>query len=175
MTFIQLPTLRRGLVVHFTAHSFRVELQGSASFPNRNKEKFSPPLHQTKWSAEVGVSCGPHLMTTATKSRVDDFYPVSDTVRNAATGKTIAVIGYDHRLRRHLAGAKAGDRDRESRLVNRLGQLRRSLPKLSEATPDIRLLVKECVEYLRSVGRTVDFANTEPALWISQRGGNPRW
>ena len=74
----------------------------------------------------------------------------------------------------HLAAAKAGNRDRESRLINRLGQIRRHLTsdQLSGVLAD---QFKEACQLLQSVGRKIDFRNENPACWISQRGGAPRW
>lgn len=106
---------------------------------------------------------------------VSDFYPKSESVANAALGRTLATIGYALRLRQHLAGARAGDRERESRLCNRLGQLRASLPAFSLATAEVQQVVRESVAFLREQGRTVNFTDPDPARWITQRNGLPRW
>ena len=106
------------------------------------------------------------------QQQLDMFYPASQTMLNAPQG--MWQLGMAIKLSEHLAAAKLGDRDRESRLVNRLGQIRRCVEK-----PDISAvltdeMVKAC-RWLRSQGRTVDMGNHDPRLWISQRGGAPRW
>lgn len=78
------------------------------------------------------------------------------------------------KLADHRAGAEAGDRDKESRLCNRIGQLRR-LVKREQMLDALREEVEEAVKFLRSTGRTVDFAQEDPAKWITTRDGRPRW
>ena len=108
----------------------------------------------------------------ANAQQLDTFYPASQTMLNAPQG--MWQLGMAIKLSEHLAAAKLGDRDRESRLVNRLGQIRRCVEK-----PDISAvladeMVKAC-RWLQSQGRKFDFKNDNPAKWISQRGGAPRW
>ena len=106
------------------------------------------------------------------QERFDAFYPVSQTISACPTG--LWQIGMTAKLAEHLAAAKGGDRDRESRLVNRLGQIRRHLhsDQLSQGLAD---QFKEACLWLRSEGRKIDLRNEDPARWISQRGGAPRW
>lgn len=104
------------------------------------------------------------------------FYPASDTVRNGAIGVGMPYLSLQIKLREHLRLAKLGDRDRESRLVNRIGQIRRMVPEgLSACHPEIRDVVKEACQFLQSQGRRLDFRSTDPRYWISARGGGPRW
>ena len=83
------------------------------------------------------------------------------------------IDGFDS-LAEHLKAAERGDRDRESRLVNRLGQLRRCVES-SYIRDGLKEQIVAAVDWLRNNGRTVDFSATDPARWISQRGGAPRW
>jgi hypothetical protein len=106
---------------------------------------------------------------------IDSFYPFSENVKLAATGQTIGLAGLVLKLRNHMRNAQAGDRDAESRLVNRIGQIRRSVPQIGEIQPEVRDMLKECVVFLRSVGRSVKLDESDPARWITQRGGSPRW
>ena len=100
------------------------------------------------------------------------FYPVSATIQACPLGPW--QIGMAAKLADHLAAAKAGDRDRESRLVNRLGQIHRHL-STGQLTGVLADQFKEACQWLQSVGRKIDFRNENPACWISQRGGAPRW
>lgn len=103
---------------------------------------------------------------------IDHFYPVSGTMMAMPGG--LWQIGMVVKLETHLQSARNGNRDSESRLVNRIGQLRRNVPfnQLSESLLDV---VKKSAEWLRSTGRQIDLKNSEPALWITQRDGSPRW
>lgn len=105
----------------------------------------------------------------------DDFYPESNTVKDAAMGRTMAQLSLQLKLQNHLANARKGNRDSESRLVNRLGQIRRMVPSFKMLTPSIAGLVRASTTYLRTTGRTVDFTHPNPALWITTRSGKPRW
>ncbi len=84
-------------------------------------------------------------------------------------------MGFRSKILGHLEAAKAGDRDRESALINRLGQLRRHYLKIGDMPDFLIDAVKQAVAFLRSVGRTVDLGNPDPAKWVSRRGGSPRW
>ena len=106
------------------------------------------------------------------QQQLDMFYPASQTMLNAPQG--MWQLGMAIKLSEHLAAAKLGDRDRESRLVNRLGQLRRCVES-SYISPGLHEQIVAAVGWLRDHGRTVDFSSADPAKWISQRGGAPRW
>lgn len=104
----------------------------------------------------------------------DELYPVSETMQN--TGSPFWQIQMDAKLSGHLANAKNGDRNSESKLVNRLGQMRRNVPTLSLLNESLADTVKECVDWVRTTGRKVDFANQDPRYWITARDGKtPRW
>jgi hypothetical protein len=100
----------------------------------------------------------------------DKFYPAQANVQ-----LPLKQIGWTLKIREHLTLAKAGDRERESRLCNRLGSLRRSSPSFDELTEHLKDVVKEAVTFLRSQGRKVDFKHSDPACWITMRDGRPRW
>jgi hypothetical protein len=100
---------------------------------------------------------------------IDKFYPISGSMKQPGLG---VMLSLKMKISGHLAAAKQGDLDRESALVNRLGQVRRNFEHQPEWLTEE---LQEAVTYLRSVGRVVDFKNSNPALWISQRGGRPRW
>lgn len=109
---------------------------------------------------------------TAERSGFDSFYPVSQTMVDCPQG--LWQVGMMAKLAEHLKAAERGDRDRESRLVNRLGQLRRCVES-SYIRDGLKEQIVAAVDWLRNNGRTVDFSATDPARWISQRGGAPRW
>ena len=97
------------------------------------------------------------------------FYPVLN-VKSPFTQMGLMV-----KIRNHLHAARRGDRERESRLINRLGSLRRSSEAFNGLTLDLQAAVKDAVNYLRTTGRKVDFKNPDPALWITTRSGQARW
>lgn len=74
------------------------------------------------------------------------------------------------KLADHLSNAKKGDRESESKLCNRLGQLRRNIT-FDCLTDDLRITIKEACDWLRTTGRTVDFTQTNPGMWITSRDG----
>jgi hypothetical protein len=83
-------------------------------------------------------------------------------------------LGMLVKITEHLAAAKAGDRDRESRLVTRICELRASGTKFNDLTDDLRTVVAEAIEFLKSQGRKTNFGSSDPAEWISGRDGQPR-
>ncbi len=104
---------------------------------------------------------------------VDDFYPLSDAMRKCPHG--MWQVGMVVKLSDHLANAKAGSKDSESRLCNRLGQLRRNVEFSCLQTALVEA-VTEAITWLRSTGRTVDFKQEDPTRWITTRDGKtPRW
>lgn len=104
----------------------------------------------------------------------DKFYPVSETIRNNAG--EMWQVGLTIKIQDHLNTARQGDRERESRLINRLGQLRRNMSSPDDLSPDLRSVIKEAVSWLRSTGRKVDFSDPDPRFWVTARDGkSPRW
>lgn len=106
-------------------------------------------------------------------NKLDEFYPVSNAMTNFAEG--MWQVGMIVKLADHLANAKKGNKESESKLCNRLGQLRRNV-KFEGLTEDLRLAIKEASDWLRSTGRSVDFRHTNPGMWITARDGRtPRF
>lgn len=100
----------------------------------------------------------------------DKYYPESDSMKTQGVG---IVISLKAKLQSHLRKAMSGDREAESKLCNRLGQIRRNFP---DKFPDwLKEEFDQAVPFLRSVGRTINFKSSDPRYWISQRGGYPRW
>lgn len=100
----------------------------------------------------------------------DQFYPKINNPEGL--GK---IMGLVVKIRSHLEAAKNGDRERESRLCNRIGQTRATWENFTDMPLEVQEVITESVSYLRSVGRKFDFVNPDPAWWISTRGGNRRW
>ena len=103
------------------------------------------------------------------QQEVDMFYPILNLE------SPFTQMGLMAKIRNHLHAARRGDRERESRLINRLGSLRRSSASFNGLTLDLQTAVKDAVKFLRSEGRKVDFKNPDPALWITTRSGQARW
>lgn len=105
---------------------------------------------------------------------VDSFYPISQTVQACPGG--MWQISMTVKITSHLADAKAGSRDAESRLINRVGQLRRNVENFGGLGYDLKDAVLAAVTWLRSVGRRVDFSNPDARYWVTARDGvSPRW
>ena len=152
------PTLEQQALLGARARA----VDDAASEEVRLKAYFAH-LTASVWSSPVQA---------ATRSGFDSFYQVSQTMVDCPQGLWQA--GMMVKLAEHLKAAKQGDRDRESRLVNRLGQLRRCVES-SYISPGLQEQIVAAVGWLRDHGRTVDFSSADPAKWISQRGGAPRW
>lgn len=103
---------------------------------------------------------------------IDKFYPLSETLERGGFGATFSL---QVKLINHLASAQAGDRDAESRLVNRVGQVRRQYVHFQDVPAALQGIIKESVTWLRSTGRQVNLAHPDPAMWITTRSGDPRW
>lgn len=103
---------------------------------------------------------------------LDEFYPISSTMRSSPSG--MWQVGMVVKLASHRQAAKNGDRLAESKLCNRIGQLRRNVEwgALSTSLVDE---IKASVEFLKTTGREINFASKNPKEWISGRGGAPRW
>ena len=106
-------------------------------------------------------------------NKVDDFYPLSTTMIGQSK---IWELGLLFKIESHLKNAKNDGKVYESKLINRLGQLRRNIPELNKCSPDLQVAVKEAADWLRTQGRKIDFQNPNPGLWISARDGkSPRF
>lgn len=102
----------------------------------------------------------------------DDFYTVSTTMKEAPQG--MWQMGINGVILTHLENAKDGCRESESRLINRIGQIKRNVP-FEVLNSDLKNTLKIAVEWLRTTGRKVDLNNPDPSLWITKRDGSPRW
>jgi len=102
----------------------------------------------------------------------DKFYPESPKLRMGYFGH---VIGFQSKIIGHMTAAIAGDLERESRLCNRVGQVRATFSHFQDVPLGVQDVMKEAIEYLKSVGRKVDFKNPDPSMWITTRDGRPRW
>lgn len=107
-------------------------------------------------------------------NKVDEFYPISETIKSCPNG--IWQVGMIVKLTDHLSSAKAGNRESESRLINRIGQIRRSIGPMSNMTESLLEVFKEAIGWIRSTGRTVNLTSDDPAMWITARDGKtPRF
>jgi hypothetical protein len=88
--------------------------------------------------------------------------------------RPFTAIGLKSRIDEHLRLAKAGDRERESKLVNRLGEVRATWEKFEDIPDFIQDSFMKSVTFLRTVGRKFNFGSPDPKDWISARGGGPR-
>ena len=104
----------------------------------------------------------------------DDFYPVSRTMQEAPHG--LWQIGMACKIASHLANARRGDRLSESKLINRIGQLRRCVDHFDNLGLVLQDVVKESIAWIRTTGRTVNFSADDPRYWVTARDGkSPRW
>jgi len=83
-------------------------------------------------------------------------------------------LGLRQRIVANLASARGGDRDAESRLVTRIGEVRATWRTFNEVPDFLQDAVKEAVTFLRQVGRKIDFKSADPGCWVSGRDGLPR-
>jgi hypothetical protein len=102
---------------------------------------------------------------------IDLFYPISETIKTSAIWQISMLV----KLETHLQNAQNGNRLAESKLINRIGQIRRNVESFNSLNSDLQDVIKRSVEWLRTTGRTVDLKNENPALWITMRDGSPRW
>ena len=105
---------------------------------------------------------------------IDSFYPHNKAVAGGSFG---VMLNLHASIRQHLQLAINGNRERESKLCNKIGQIRRAHPdKKFQELPDFIIgIVMESVIFLRSTGRKIDLGSDDPRRWISQRDGSPRW
>ena len=107
-------------------------------------------------------------------SKIDEFYPESTVM--AAQPDGMWQLGLVMKLEEHLAKARRGNRLYESKLINRIGQLRRCTRHFDQLQTPLQDKVKEAVTWIRSTGRTVNFDADDPRYWITARDGkSPRW
>jgi len=110
---------------------------------------------------------GPSTSAGAVKAdpKLEKYYPVR-------IAESPVVVRED--LRTHLQKAKSGNRKHELKLINRMGQFRRSSAEY--LVPDSLLEVwQEAIQFLRANGRCVDFYSCDPRYWVGAREGGPRW
>jgi hypothetical protein len=77
-------------------------------------------------------------------------------------------------IKENLALAKIGYRKAETRLCNILGTIKRSVNH-DDLTVGLLRAIEEAVAWLQSVGRRIDFTHPDPAMWITDRKGDPRF
>jgi hypothetical protein len=97
---------------------------------------------------------------------LDTFYPASDHLKDQYVA---AILGMVFKLREHRLSGN------QSKLANRLGQLRRNVADFTSLPEDLQEEVKIAIFYLRSSGRTVNLGSADPREWISTTTGLPRW
>lgn len=102
---------------------------------------------------------------------IEEFYPINE---NMKLSQGIWQMSAVMKLKRNLEAAKKGDIDAERRIMYRLGSIRRFVD-FKELDASLVETIKECANYLRSMGRKVDFNNNDPRYWITKRDGSPRW
>lgn len=102
----------------------------------------------------------------------DEFYPLSASIQTSGVWE----INMVQKLENHLSKAVNGDREAESKLINRLGQIRRHVASFDTLSANLQDVIKKSVSWLRTIGRSVDFKNTDPGYWITARDGKtPRF
>lgn len=101
----------------------------------------------------------------------NEFYPVCNSINTTIFWP----VGFLLKIEGHLTSAKNGNREAESKLCNRIGQLRRHISSVNDLPEDLQAAVKESVDWLRSQGRVIKLGSKDPREWISARGGMPRW
>ena len=102
---------------------------------------------------------------------LNSFYPLSETIKKSALWQVSMII----KIEGHLRNARNGDGEAESKLCNRIGQIRRHVKHVDHREPDLMGLVKESVDWLRSQGRKINLHSEDPREWISTRDGRSRW
>lgn len=106
------------------------------------------------------------------KQAFDEFYAPSSSIGKSAVWEISMML----KISDHLKSAKNGNRESESKLINRLGQVRRHITNFNSLSENLTEVFKEAVEWLRSTGRTVDFTAKDPGYWITARDGKtPRF
>jgi hypothetical protein len=112
------------------------------------------------------------------KDRFDSFYPISESLKidGLAWVDMLSKLS-NHRINAERALAEGRDPgEYESKLINRIGQIRRMKPEGKGLSHDILEEIKLGIKYLKSRGRKIDLENENPAHWISNRDGTgPRW
>lgn len=105
---------------------------------------------------------------------VDIFYPVSEVIveQPHSTWQFQMVL----KLEGNLQAARKGNYEFETQLINRLGQIHRSVKDFSIMTSELMDTVTEALRWLRAIGRRINFQHDNPAYWVTQRDGySPRW
>ena len=105
--------------------------------------------------------------------KLDKHYPVNDRFASNPQGiwqSALATI-----LSVHLKMAKLGERDSEERLIDRLGEIHRSVSP-AFYTEELAEAINDVIDWLRSTGRVVNFAKLDPRHWVTERDGiQYRW
>lgn len=103
---------------------------------------------------------------------VDTNYPfqylMKDAIEDWQRSYTIKIKG-------SLLLAKKGDILFENELINYIGTIQRNRYGFEELNQELYGLIEEAIEFLKSVGRKINFNHKDPAYWISTRSGQPRW
>jgi hypothetical protein len=94
-------------------------------------------------------------------------------------GRPFITMGYLIKIAGHLRAARLGDRDAESKLINRLGELRAAFNSKEDfirwaKQSQLDEVLPEAFHWLKSVGRVVNLSATDQSCWISCRGGFAR-
>jgi len=106
----------------------------------------------------------------------DQFYPRNEGLaQGLSLGLHETVVDWLLQCAENLRLTSAGDKARESRLVNQLGQLRASVADFDSLPHSVQQMVRAVVLYLRSTGRIVDLGNQDARFWVTRRDGSPRW
>lgn len=106
------------------------------------------------------------------KKAYDEFYAPSSSIGKSGVWEISMLL----KISEHLEAARSGNRESESKLINRLGQVRRHITNFNNLSENLMEVFKEAVEWLRSTGRTVDFKAKDPGYWITARDGKtPRF
>ena len=103
---------------------------------------------------------------------VDTNYPfqylMKDTIEDWEKSYTIKIKG-------SLLLAKKGDILFENELINYIGTIQRNRHGFEELNQELKHVIQEALEFLKSVGRSINLNHVDPAFWISTRSGQPRW
>lgn len=110
------------------------------------------------------------------QAKFDAFYKTGHIFDAALRGQNGADLALVIEIAKLLEKSKAGDKDAESALCNKVGAARRSLETPEVATPLVKQMLKDSIDHLRGTGRKVNLKLENPALWITMRdGSSPRW
>ena len=158
-----LVELSRGWDIAFYQYHTPTEVWDALTTGKTIDAQYFPSTKGYKW---LYLNLLEILEKFAKQDRADDFYPLE-----VCQGWSISNLQWY--IVEPYQKSRNGDRGAESELCNRLGTLRRVFPEKMPAF--LKDQLKDAVEWLRYLGRTVDFRKEDPRDWISQRDGTPRW